>query len=160
MVYFLEEPWKKETFEIFLLSKYINALQMAIVDIAAVLYVVHKYLFALSLDSPFLWYILLCILGKWQHKLMFPQLREFFKKKVLITRLNWYKDGFKRWRGELTQFLPQFLTSWFLCCDPNLYLLSDLPRLDPCYCVKSVRICSYSGTYFPVSGHFFTQCGS
>ena len=39
-----------------------------------------------------------------------------------------------------------------MCCDSNLHLLSDLPRLDPCYCVKSVRICSYSGTYFPVSG--------
>ena len=33
-----------------------------------------------------------------------------------------------------------------------LYLLRNLPRLDPWYCVKSVRICSYSGTYFPIFG--------
>ena len=71
-IYFLEEYWKKETYETFRLHKYANVLQLPIVDIAAVLYVVCKYLFFLLLDRPFLQSNLLCILGEWQHKLNDP----------------------------------------------------------------------------------------
>ena len=42
---------------------YVNCLQLPVVDAAAVLYVC-KNLFALSLHSLFLLYLLLCILGK------------------------------------------------------------------------------------------------
>ena len=69
VIYFLEESWKYETYQTFRLHKYANVLELPIVDIAAVLYVACKYLLSLSLGIPFLLYILLCILGKWQHKL-------------------------------------------------------------------------------------------
>ena len=42
-------------------DKYGNVFQLPIIDIAAVLYVACKYLFAFSLGSSFLLYILLCI---------------------------------------------------------------------------------------------------
>ena len=60
---------EKRKHETFRLHKYVNVLQLPIVDIAAVLYVVCKYLFFLLLDRPFLLSNLLCILGEWQHKL-------------------------------------------------------------------------------------------
>ena len=55
---------KKETYEPFRLHKYVNVFRLPIVSTAAALYVVCKFLFALSLDSQFVLYILLCILGK------------------------------------------------------------------------------------------------
>ena len=54
VIYFLKKSWKKETYGFFHLHRYVNVLQLPIVDIAAVLYVVCKYLFTLSLDNPFL----------------------------------------------------------------------------------------------------------
>ena len=38
------------------------------------------------------------------------------------------KDSFKR-QDQLTQFFSKFFTSWFLCCDSNLDLQSNIPRL-------------------------------
>ena len=57
VICFLEESWKKETW-IFLAIAYCSYLICFC-----------KYLFTLSLDSPFLLYNLFCILGKWLHKL-------------------------------------------------------------------------------------------
>ena len=48
---------------------YVSILQLQIADAAAVLYVVYKCLFVLSLGSPFLLYFLFCIIDKWQRKL-------------------------------------------------------------------------------------------
>ena len=118
MIYFLEESLKKETYETFHLHKYVNILQLSNVDIVSVLYVACKYLFGLSLDSLLLLYIALCILGKWQQNLSY-----YFQVKGLLTRLNWYKDDFKdkgRW---------PFFTLLILCCDSNLGLQCNLPRL-------------------------------
>ena len=66
---FLNNLQKRKHIKTFRLCKYVNILQLSIADIAAVLYVACKCLFALSLDSPFLLYILLYILGKWKPKL-------------------------------------------------------------------------------------------
>ena len=60
---------KKEGYETFRLHKYVNVLQLQIIDIATVLYLFCKYLFTVSLGSTFVQYILLCSPGKWQHKL-------------------------------------------------------------------------------------------
>ena len=68
VIYFLEKSWKKETYKTLCLQKYVNVPQLPIIDIAIALYVVCKYLIALSLDSLFL----LCIL------LFFPYILRFF----------------------------------------------------------------------------------
>ena len=64
VIYCFKKSWKKEAYGFFHLRRYVDVLQLPFVDIAAALYVVCKYLFALLLDNPFLLYIFLCILGK------------------------------------------------------------------------------------------------
>ena len=60
---FLENIEKENTW-IFRLHKYVNVPQLPIFDTVAVLHVVYHQ--AISLESLFLLYIFLCILGKWQ----------------------------------------------------------------------------------------------
>ena len=78
---------KKEIYETSRLQKYLNVLQQPIVDIAAALYVVCKYLLARQPVFP-----TYSSLHPWQIttqiKLLLSQLKEFFSKKVLLTRLN------------------------------------------------------------------------
>ena len=54
VIHFLEGFFKKETNGNFLLHKYVNVFQIPITDIAAVLNVACKYLFALSLNCKIL----------------------------------------------------------------------------------------------------------
>ena len=94
--------------ETFHLHKYRNVLPLPVVDIVVVFYVVSKYSLSLLLDSPFLLYIILCILGKLQSIITALIVKELFQQKSYINLLKMIQECLQKTRAPDKKVLHNF----------------------------------------------------